>query len=186
MATTLPPQYSNLGFDPDALREKYLHERDRRIRPEGNDQYRRISDEIVLKPESEKPMKIGVHTTRAGASPADDYEIITDAEGNTVGAYGKAITAPGTGVVAVHRMKLFLDEKGKVLKTIRSLPPRRFTRPVAKARYVLEVPVGTIDASGTCVGDELTWQDPPPYSLTVLSRHKEEGRHLHDEPETRK
>jgi len=28
-----------LGFDPDALREKYRHERDRRLRPEGNDQY---------------------------------------------------------------------------------------------------------------------------------------------------
>jgi cyclohexanone monooxygenase len=46
MATTLPPQFSNLGFDPDALREKYLHERDRRIRPEGNDQYRQAVQEL--------------------------------------------------------------------------------------------------------------------------------------------
>ena len=28
-----------LDFDPTALREKYRHERDRRLRPEGNDQY---------------------------------------------------------------------------------------------------------------------------------------------------
>src|SRR5215831_9693857 len=28
-----------LDFDPDALREKYRHERDRRLRPDGNDQY---------------------------------------------------------------------------------------------------------------------------------------------------
>ena len=28
-----------LGFDPDALREKYRQERDKRIKPEGNDQY---------------------------------------------------------------------------------------------------------------------------------------------------
>jgi len=28
-----------LDFDPDALREKYRHERDRRLRPEANDQY---------------------------------------------------------------------------------------------------------------------------------------------------
>ena len=28
-----------LDFDPDALREKYRHERDKRLRPDGNDQY---------------------------------------------------------------------------------------------------------------------------------------------------
>src|SRR5262245_14891650 len=28
-----------LGFDPDGLREKYRYERDRRLRPDGNDQY---------------------------------------------------------------------------------------------------------------------------------------------------
>ena len=28
-----------LDFDPIALREKYRHERDRRLRPDGNDQY---------------------------------------------------------------------------------------------------------------------------------------------------
>ena len=28
-----------LPFDPDALREKYRLERDKRIRPDGNDQY---------------------------------------------------------------------------------------------------------------------------------------------------
>ncbi|HTN79978.1 MAG TPA: NAD(P)/FAD-dependent oxidoreductase, partial [Acidimicrobiales bacterium] len=30
------------GFDPDALREKYRKERDKRIRPEGNDQYKEM------------------------------------------------------------------------------------------------------------------------------------------------
>jgi uncharacterized membrane protein (UPF0127 family) len=64
---------------------------------------------------------------------------------------------------------LFIDEKGRVLKALRAFPPRRFTKPVSKARYVLEVPVGTIDASGTCVGDELNWQDPAPYTISVLS-----------------
>jgi len=28
-----------LGFDPEALREKYLRERDRRVREDGTDQY---------------------------------------------------------------------------------------------------------------------------------------------------
>ena len=39
MNKLLKPEFSNLGFDPDALREKYREERDKRIRPEGNDQY---------------------------------------------------------------------------------------------------------------------------------------------------
>jgi cyclohexanone monooxygenase len=32
-----------LDFDPDVLREKYRHERDRRLRPEANDQYVEIT-----------------------------------------------------------------------------------------------------------------------------------------------
>jgi len=32
-----------LDFDPDALREKYRRERDRRLRPEANDQYVEIT-----------------------------------------------------------------------------------------------------------------------------------------------
>ncbi|MFC8597142.1 MULTISPECIES: flavin-containing monooxygenase [unclassified Isoptericola] len=37
---------ANLGFDPDALREKYRRERDRRVRPDGNRQYRRAAGEF--------------------------------------------------------------------------------------------------------------------------------------------
>jgi len=70
---------------------------------------------------------------------------------------------------------IFLDEKGNVLRTVEAIPPWRFTKPVPKARYVLEVPVGTIESSGTCVGDRLTWQDPAPYRFTVLSRKKGDG-----------
>jgi cyclohexanone monooxygenase len=33
------PQPTDLGFDPDALREKYREEREKRLRPDGNDQY---------------------------------------------------------------------------------------------------------------------------------------------------
>jgi cyclohexanone monooxygenase len=37
----------DLGFDPDALREKYRQERDKRIRPDGNDQYLEVSDKFA-------------------------------------------------------------------------------------------------------------------------------------------
>ena len=35
-----------LGFDPGALREKYKLEREKRLRTDGNDQYRRIEGEL--------------------------------------------------------------------------------------------------------------------------------------------
>ncbi|MFG2583826.1 flavin-containing monooxygenase [Streptomyces malaysiensis] len=43
-ATSMDPE--ELGFDPDALRAKYRAERDRRIRPDGKKQYRRIAGDL--------------------------------------------------------------------------------------------------------------------------------------------
>jgi cyclohexanone monooxygenase len=37
---------TDLGFDPDALREKYRQERDKRLRSDGNDQYREATGEL--------------------------------------------------------------------------------------------------------------------------------------------
>lgn len=47
MSTLLRKESSNLGFDPDELREKYRVERDKRIRPEGNEQYVNVSGEFA-------------------------------------------------------------------------------------------------------------------------------------------
>lgn len=40
--TLARPEHSDLGFDPDVLREKYRQERDKRIRADGNDQYQEV------------------------------------------------------------------------------------------------------------------------------------------------
>jgi uncharacterized membrane protein (UPF0127 family) len=68
---------------------------------------------------------------------------------------------------------LFLNEKGRVIKTIQSLRPWKFTKRMGDAHYVLELPVGTIATSGTQVGDLLTWRDPAPYNISVLSEEKD-------------
>ena len=47
MSKALPSQYSNLGFDPDALREKYRQERDKRIRSDGEAQYVEVSGKFA-------------------------------------------------------------------------------------------------------------------------------------------
>ncbi len=45
--TTTGQPSDTLGFDPDALREKYRAERDRRIRADGNDQYLEVRGELA-------------------------------------------------------------------------------------------------------------------------------------------
>ena len=37
---------TELDFDPDALRNRHRAERDKRIRPEGNDQYVEVSGDL--------------------------------------------------------------------------------------------------------------------------------------------
>jgi cyclohexanone monooxygenase len=40
-------ELANLAFDPDALRAKYRAERDRRLRPDANDQYREVKGDLA-------------------------------------------------------------------------------------------------------------------------------------------
>ena len=47
MATTARDLIGEIDFDPSELKARYLHERDKRIRPEGNDQYVEITDRFA-------------------------------------------------------------------------------------------------------------------------------------------
>jgi cyclohexanone monooxygenase len=47
MAADSRPRPAELGFDPDALREKYRRERDKRLRPDGDDQYLEVSGKFA-------------------------------------------------------------------------------------------------------------------------------------------
>lgn len=111
------------------------------------------------------------------------------------GYIGRAQPKPGDGILlmpsdAIHTWwmtfeldVLFLDDRGRVLELARSLRPWKRTRRVVGARYVLEVPAGTIDASGTRVGDELSWRDQAPYTISALSPRTRED---HASPPTRR
>lgn len=50
-----------------------------------------------------------------------------------------------------------LDRDGEVLETYPDLQPGKRTRILRKARYALELPVGTLAESGTEVGHLLRW-----------------------------
>ncbi len=49
MATTLQDLFdpAELGFDPDQLRAKYREERDKRLRPDGNEQYQEVAGDFA-------------------------------------------------------------------------------------------------------------------------------------------
>ncbi len=50
---------------------------------------------------------------------------------------------------------LFLDDGGRVVKLVRTMKPWRLTSIARRARGVLELPAGTLDRTGTSVGDEV-------------------------------
>lgn len=57
MSKVLRKECSNLGFDPDELRAKYLAERDKRLRSDGNQQY--IIRARLLKPCTADEISVG-------------------------------------------------------------------------------------------------------------------------------
>ncbi|XXF76412.1 DUF192 domain-containing protein [Myxococcaceae bacterium GXIMD 01537] len=55
----------------------------------------------------------------------------------------------------------FLDPSGVIVKQFSALPPWRATSMYRQARTVLELPAGTLLASGTQEGDTLTFEESP-------------------------
>ena len=47
MSGTAEKSRDDLGFDPDALKQKYLAERDKRLRTDGNEQYVEIAGQFA-------------------------------------------------------------------------------------------------------------------------------------------
>ena len=94
--------------------------------------------------------------------------------GRLRGFLGRSEPEPGEGILlapcsSVHMYGMtfaldlvFLGDGGEVVHTIRELEPWKRTKVIPGARYVLELPVGSIQASGTCVGDLVAWKSPEP------------------------
>ncbi len=54
---------------------------------------------------------------------------------------------------------LFLDNRGTVVHLVRQMVPMRMSRYVFSAQSVLELPAGTIEATGTAIGDRIAFED---------------------------
>jgi uncharacterized protein len=66
---------------------------------------------------------------------------------------------------------LFVDSQGTVLAVHADLQPGRRTPVYRAARYAIELPSGTIEASRTEVGDRLSWKPG-----TAVNTEFEDGR----------
>lgn len=89
------------------------------------------------------------------------------------GMIGRPTPGPGEGLLltpcrSVHmygmRFSLdvaFLDADGAVVATYRRLSPRSRTGWHRNAVHALELPPGTLETSGTLVGDVLVWSPQP-------------------------
>lgn len=54
---------------------------------------------------------------------------------------------------------IFVDAENRVLHLVERMKPWRVSKFVKGGRAVLELPAGTIAATGTEVGDQLTWME---------------------------
>ena len=61
----------------------------------------------------------------------------------------------------------FLDRDGAVVETYAALAPGGRTGWHWKARHALELPAGTLAATGTARGDRLTWTPAPATADTL-------------------
>ena len=90
------------------------------------------------------------------------------------GLLGRPELRAGQGLLlqpcnAVHMLGMrypidvvFTDRSGVVIAVYSGLMPRRRTRLHRAAHVAVELPAGTLDASGTVVGDQLRWTHAEP------------------------
>lgn len=85
------------------------------------------------------------------------------------GLLGTSSLPPGDGLLIEHCSSihsfgmrypfdaLFLDRDSRVIHTIAQMKPNRVSRHLFSAHWVLELPGGTIVATGTERGDQIRW-----------------------------
>ena len=112
-------------------------------------------------------MRLRVNNVTRDRLLADRAERATSFRDRFVGLMGRRSLALGEGLHidpcnSIHTFFMriaidvaFLDAQGVIVKQFHALPPWRGTAPYFQAKSVLELPAGTLAASGTQEGDRL-------------------------------
>lgn len=108
-----------------------------------------------------------VNTTRVTVV-AHDAEVAATFWRRFFGLMGRGRIAPGSGLViepcrSIHTMFMrfpidvvYVDNAWHVIKVVRNLRPLGMSAALFRSRRVIELPVGTIAATGTEAGDALS------------------------------
>lgn len=111
--------------------------------------------------------KMRVHNASRETNLADRADVANDVWSRFIGLLGRKGLEPGEGLViipcnSVHMVGMrfaldivHLDKEGKVLRVLPNLKPNRVGPLVWRSHVTLELPVGTIAASGTVPGDQI-------------------------------
>ncbi len=128
----------------------------------------------ILYPPSPVPFLEGslrVHNATRGATLVTSGRRATGILDRSRGLLGRRSLPPGDGLLlepcsGIHMFfmafpidAIFVDRAGVVVHMSPGIRPWRMSRYVFGARAVLEVPAGTIGATGTQLGDRLVFED---------------------------
>jgi hypothetical protein len=118
-------------------------------------------------------MRLRVNNATRDRLLADRAEQAVSFKARLVGLMGRRALPVGEGLYilpcnSIHTFFMripidvaFLDGDGVILKQFMALPPWRATSIYLRARSVLELPAGVLEASGTQEGDRLTFEPVP-------------------------
>lgn len=59
---------------------------------------------------------------------------------------------------------LFIDKKNRVVELKTNMPPYRFSKIIQDSHMVLEFPAGSLEQTGTTIGDKLIFTDKKNYA----------------------
>ena len=119
-----------------------------------------------------RPLSARLQNLARGTTLAGEVRLASSFWARGLGLMGHAGLAPGQALIlqpenSVHMFfmrvpldVLFLDKDYRVLHLYESLAPWRVSRVVRGSRRVVELPAGSISASGTQTGDQLELQEP--------------------------
>lgn len=108
-----------------------------------------------------------LHNTRTGACLASRLEVAASFWAKVKGLLGRSGLDPGAGLYivpcnSIHSFfmrfpfdAVFVDKHWRVVHLINNMPPFRASRLVFRGHGVVELPAGTIRATGTGNGDIL-------------------------------
>jgi uncharacterized protein len=115
-------------------------------------------------------MRLRVNNVTRNRLLADRAERATSFRDRFVGLMGRRALAVGEGMLiapcnSIHTFFMripidvaFLDPQGVIVKQFVALVPWRATSVYLRAKSVLELPAGTLEASGTREGDRLAFE----------------------------